>query len=72
MAMHLSREDEPRGAHLENLVLQDLLVWRDSRPSRVEVLHWRTTTNEEVDFVLEAEGALLPIEVKATRRPRLQ
>lgn len=72
LAMHLSQEDEPRGAHLENLVLQDLLVWRDSRPSRVEVLHWRTTTNEEVDFVVEAEGALLPIEVKATSRPRLR
>ncbi|MDE2764178.1 MAG: ATP-binding protein [Gemmatimonadota bacterium] len=72
LAMHLSQEEEPRGAHLENLVLQDLLAWRDSRPSRVEVLHWRTTTNEEVDFVLEAEGALLPIEVKATRRPRLR
>ena len=72
LAMHLSQEDEPRGAHLENLVLQDLLVWRDSRSSRADVLHWRTTTNEEVDFVVEAEGALLPIEVKATRRPRLR
>ena len=72
LAMHLSQEDEPRGAHLENLVLQDLLVWRDSWPGRAEVLHWRTTTNEEVDFVVEAEGTLLPIEVKATRRPRLR
>ena len=72
LAMHLSQEDEPRSAHLENLVLQDLLVWRDSRSSRADVLHWRTTTNEEVDFVVEAEGALLPIEVKATRRPRLR
>ena len=72
LAMHLSREDEPRGAHLENLVLQDLLVWRDSRPGRAELLHWRTTTNEEVDFVIETEGALLPVEVKAARRPRLR
>ena len=72
LAMHLSQEDVPRGAHLENLVLQDLLVWRDSRSSRADVLHWRTTTNEEVDFVVEAEGALLPIEVNATRRPRLR
>lgn len=72
LAMHLSQEDEPRGAHLENLVLQDLLAWRDSRSSRADVLHWRTTTNEEVDFVVETEGALLPIEVKATRRPRLR
>jgi len=72
LAMHLSQEDEPRGAHLENLVLQDLLAWRDSRPRRADVLHWRTTTGEEVDFVIEVDGSVLPIEVKATRRPRLR
>lgn len=72
LAMHLSQEDEPRGAHLENLVLQDLLVWRDERRASAEILHWRTTTGEEVDFVIEADGAVLPIEVKATKRPRLR
>ena len=72
LAMHLSQEDEPRGAHLENVVLQDLLAWRDCRPGRAEVLHWRTTTGEEVGFVIEAEGSVLPIEIKATRRPRLR
>ena len=70
--MHLSGETDPRGAHLENLVLQDLLVWRDTRSAQAEILHWRTTTNDEVDFVIEADGALLPVEVKATRRPRLR
>ena len=72
LAMHLSQEAEPRGVHLENLVLQDLLAWRDSRRARAEILHWRTTTGEEVDFVIEADGSLLPIEVKATKRPRLR
>ena len=72
LAMHLSQEDEPRGAHLENLVLQDLLAWRDCRTRRAEVLHWRTTTGEEVEFVIEVDGSVLPIEVKATRRPRLR
>ena len=72
LAMYLSQEDEPRGAHLENLVLQDLLAWRDSRSVRTEILHWRTTTDDEVDFVIEAGESLLPIEVKATRRPRLR
>ena len=71
LAMHLAQEEEPRGAHLENLVLHDLLAWRDSRSVRAEVLHWRATTGEEVDFVIEAGGRLLPIEVKATKRPRL-
>ena len=71
LAMRLSQEVEPRGAHLENLVLQDLLVWRDSRSSPAEVLHWRATTGEEVDFVIETGNSLLPVEVKATKRPRL-
>ncbi len=71
LAMHLAQEEDPRGAHLENLVLHDLLTWRDSRPVRAELLHWRATTGEEVDFVIEAGGELLPIEVKATKRPRL-
>ncbi len=72
LAMHLSQETEPRGAHLENLILQDLLVWRDCRPAPAEVLHWRTTSGEEVDFVIEADESLLPIEIKATRRPRIR
>lgn len=62
---------EPTGAFLENLVLNDLLVWRDSRLPRAEILHWRTATGEEVDFVLETDDGLLPIEVKASRRPGL-
>ena len=72
VALHLTQEGEPRGAHLENLVLHDLLTWRDSRLDRAEVFYWRTTIGEEVDFVIEAGDRLLPIEVKATARPRLR
>jgi hypothetical protein len=71
VALHLSGEDEPRGALLENLVLGDLLAWRDARLERAEVGYWRTASGEEVDFVVEAGGKLLPIEVKAAARPRL-
>jgi len=71
VALHLGGSDEPGGAHLENLVLHDLLTWRDARLDRAEVCYWRTTIGEEVDFVIEAGGRLLPIEVKATGRPRL-
>lgn len=70
VALHLSGTD-PAGPHLENLVLHDLLAWRDARLERAEVLYWRTATGEEVDFVIESGGRLLPIEVKATSRPRL-
>ena len=71
VALHLSGEDEPRGALLENLVLGDLLAWSDTRLERAEVGYWRTASGEEVDFVVEAGGKLLPIEVKAAARPRL-
>ncbi|MDX2193539.1 MAG: ATP-binding protein [Gemmatimonadales bacterium] len=71
VALHLAGESVPTGAHLENLVLQDLLAWRDSRLDRAELAYWRTATGEEVDFVVEAGDQLLPIEVKATTRPRL-
>ncbi|MDE0420843.1 MAG: ATP-binding protein [Gammaproteobacteria bacterium] len=63
---------DPAPAHLENLVLCDLLAWRESRPDPAEVTYWRTTTGEEVDFVIETGDALLPIEIKATANPRLR
>jgi hypothetical protein len=71
VALHLAQADEPGGAHLENLVLQDLLAWRDARLDRAEVYYWRSAIGEEVDLVIKAGGRLLPIEIKATGRPRL-
>jgi len=72
VALHLSeQQSSPTGAHLENLVLHDLLAWRDARADGAEIGYWRTASGEEVDFVIEAGGKLLPIEVKATTRPRL-
>ena len=71
LALHLSGASDPGGPYLENLVLSDLLAWRDSRTKRAEVLYWRTATGEEVDFVVETDRALLPIEVKSTSRPRV-
>ena len=72
VAMHLAQEQEPGGAHLENVVLHDLLAWRDTRLDRAELFYWRTTVGEEVDFVIETGSGLLPIEVKSTTRPRLR
>ena len=72
VALHLTQETEPGGAHLENLILNDLLAWRDAGLDRVEIFYWRTSIGEEVDFVIEAGDRLVPIEVKATERPRLR
>jgi len=71
LAMFLAGETEPRGAHLENLVLTDLLVWRASELDAPEILYWRTAVGDEIDFVVEWQGRLLPIEVKSASRPRL-
>jgi len=71
VAMHLREESTAGGAMLENLVLHDLAAWRDSRLERTELSYWRTASGEEVDFVVETGGHSIPIEVKATNRPRL-
>ena len=71
LAMHIAGIDEPDGAHLENLVLSDLLAWRDAELKRPEILYWRTTIGEEVDFVVDTGAALVPIEVEATLHPRV-
>jgi predicted AAA+ superfamily ATPase len=71
VALHLAGISHPEGAHLENLVLHDLLAWRDARLARVELGYWRTATGEEIDFVIESDDRLLPVEVKAAARPRL-
>jgi uncharacterized protein len=68
LAMHLSGETTPRRTHLENLILGDLLAWSSTLPDRAEVLYWRTAIGEEVDFVIERKGTLLPVEVKASGR----
>jgi len=71
VALHLGEIDEPGGTHLENLILADLLAWRDARLDGAQLFYWRTAIGEEVDFVIEAGKRLLPIEIKATARPRI-
>ncbi|MEX1257413.1 MAG: ATP-binding protein [Gemmatimonadota bacterium] len=71
VALHLAGSTEPEGAHLENLVLSDLMAWRDARLDRAEIYYWRTATGEEVDLVVESGKRILPIEIKAAGRPRL-
>ena len=65
LALHLSGDAHPRGAHLENLVICDLVAWAAARFDGTEILFWRTTKGAEVDFVIETGRRLLPVEVKA-------
>jgi predicted AAA+ superfamily ATPase len=64
LALAASRETTPTGFHLETLVASDLLVWRDGAPTR-DLYHWRLGSGQEVDFILEENRQLLPVEVKA-------
>jgi uncharacterized protein len=59
-----------RGAHLENLVLSDLLAWASAMADGPQVMYWRTASGREVDFVVEWQGKLLPVQVKASTHPR--
>lgn len=65
LAIAAAREPEPTGFHLENFVASDLAVWRDGVPGR-SVHHWRLQSGQEVDFVLEKDQRLLPVEVKTS------
>jgi predicted AAA+ superfamily ATPase len=68
LAMFLAGESEAGGAHFENLILADLIAWRDVQVSRPQILYWRTASGAEVDFVIEHEGGLLAIEAKSGTR----
>jgi uncharacterized protein len=70
LALHLAGGIRPGGAHLENLVLGDLLAWREGKPRYPSILHWRTVKGAEVDLVVEWEGRALPVEVKSGKRIR--
>ena len=72
LAIWLGNTPALDGRHFENLVLVDLLVWRDGQAPTSEITYWRTTTDREVDFVIESGDQLLAIEVKATTRPRIR
>jgi predicted AAA+ superfamily ATPase len=69
LAMWLAGEDTPRGEHLENVIVQDLLAWQGARVGRSDVMYWRTAKGYEVDLVVGDGRRVLPIEVKATSAP---
>jgi predicted AAA+ superfamily ATPase len=70
LALYLAGIEEPEGAHLENLILADLMAWRDGLDRAAEVMWWRSAAGTEVDFVIEQGRKLLAVEVKSTGTPR--
>lgn len=54
------------GKSIEHLVLMELLAYRAYRSPDLEIRYWRTSTGQEVDFILNAHE--VAIEVKASTR----
>lgn len=57
------------GAILETAVLNQLLRTLVHRGEEPRVYFWRTAVGAEVDFLVELEGRIIPIEVKASATP---
>lgn len=58
------------GAIFETAVLTEIWKTLSSRGDEPQVYFWRTSTGVEVDFVVEEEGRLIPIEAKLSSTPR--
>jgi len=58
------------GALMEAAVLGEIVKTLTHRGGRPEVFFWRTAAGSEVDFLVEADARLVPIEVKTTATPR--
>ena len=58
------------GAIMETAVLSEIVKTLTHRGIDPQVYFWRTLSGTEVDFVVEAAGRLVPIEVKLSATPR--
>jgi len=52
------------GAVFENFVINMLQVYMNAMMPKVQMYHWRSSLQQEVDLVLEYDGWLYPIEIK--------
>jgi predicted AAA+ superfamily ATPase len=59
------------GAIMETAVLSEIVKTLTHRGIDPKVYFWRTTTGTEVDFIIETEGKLVPVEVKLSSTPRM-
>ena len=60
---------EKKGAVLETAVLSEIIRMFTAIGIDPRVYFWRTTNGKEVDFIVEVQGKLIPIEVKASKTP---
>lgn len=58
------------GAIMETAVFSEIIKTITHQGVEPEIYFWRTSTGTEVDFIIHAEGKLVPIEVKLSATPR--
>jgi len=58
------------GAIMETAVLGELVKDQLNQGREARIHFWRTSTGSEVDFLLERDATVIPIEVKASSTPR--
>lgn len=58
------------GAIMETAVLSELMKRLVHRGSEPRLYFWRTSSGSEVDFIIETDRKLIPIEVKVSATPR--
>jgi predicted AAA+ superfamily ATPase len=59
------------GAIFETAVLSEIARTLSHRGEDPHISFWRTSAGVEVDFVIETEGKLVPVEVKLSATPRV-
>ncbi|CAO4848249.1 MAG: putative protein [Holosporales bacterium] len=52
------------GAIFENYILNQIQGYMSAKFNKPQIYHWRTSNQQEVDFILEYDGHLYPIEIK--------
>ena len=60
-----------QGFWLEQAIFQSLQAWRSLDPTGRKLYFWRDRSGREVDFVLEKDGLLVALEIKASRQVML-
>lgn len=63
----LDNPEQFKGQALEGLVAQHLRAWTSYRNKKEQVYFWRTTANNEVDFIVYGPETLMAIEVKSAK-----
>ena len=61
--------DKDWGNWLENWIAIHLVAYSSLKIPKVNIFHWQTSSNYEVDFVLQCGKKVIPIEVKTTGNP---